>query len=364
VGLSPVSLPHPSRRTRDIHSSFISSHVSLPEMDTSAMEDVPSATKKQKHGLACVPCAAAKTKCLRSDLSSSCERCLQLKKHCTSQTPMPRKRKAGPPTTARVAQLEQKLDGLVTLLTSQQVAAAEENDGGIDRPSFSSVRPSNSLPTPDGSASTTNNDYMSPASDGRRRPSRSVTESAVIGSANLSRVPTTSESSLQVEDGRILLDAFYMKQLPYFPFAVLQPDETVESLQKQKPFLWKVIRCVASTRDLKRQEVLGEEIMQEICARCLMKTEKSLELLQGVLVFSAWNHYQFTFNGQMSVLLYLAKHLTTNLGLDRAPGVVDRRAQWMSGIPLRCRESKLQSSRIPYLNPFPCQRFVVASSCR
>lgn len=252
---------------------------------------------------------------------------------------MPRKRKAGPPTTTRVAQLEQKLDGLVTLFTSQQVAADE---GGGERPSFSSARPSINLPTPNGSGSATSNDYVSPISDGRRGPSRSATDTVVISSGQLSRVPPISEAfSLQVEDGRGLLDTFYVRHLPYFPFAVLPANETVEDLQKQKPFLWKVIRCVASTRDLKLQEALGVEIMEEVCSRCLMKTDRSLELLQGILVFSAWNHYQFTSNGQMSVLLYLAKHHVFNLGLDRAPGAIDRRAQWMSGNPLRCRECKL-----------------------
>lgn len=311
-------------------------------MDTSVVEEVSSATKKQKHGLACVPCAAAKTKCLRSDKDSSCERCLQLKKHCTSQTPLPRKRKAGPPTTTRVAQLEQKLNGLVTLLTSQQVPTTEEEDSVVEHTTFQSAQVSTNLPTPDGSASARIKDYLSPSSDGRRHPSRSATESAGVETTWLSRA--APHPTLEVEDGRVILDLFYTRMLPYFPFAVLQPDHTVESLQKTQPFLWKVIRCVASSRDRQRQENLGAEIMQEICTRMLMSTEKSLELLQGILVFSAWNHYQFTSNGQLSTLVYLAKSLTTNLGLERAPGAIDRRALWLSGNPIRCNTGKSHPS--------------------
>ena len=257
---------------------------------------------------------------------------------------MPRKRKAGPPTTTRVAQLEQKLNGLVTLLTTQQVPGTED-DSAIEPPSFHPERPSNSLklPTPDDSAGTTSNEYVSPLSDSIRVPSRSATDSRLADPpAPLRPSASTQGSFLQIEDGRMLLDVFYTRMLPYFPFAVLEPDETVESLQKQKPFLWTVIRCIASTRDRKRQEALGAEIMEEISNKMLMTAAwitKSLELLQGIILFAAWNHYQFSANGQMSTLLYLAKFLTSNLGLDRAPGSVDRRALWMNGNPLRCQNA-------------------------
>jgi hypothetical protein len=312
-------------------------------METSTLDDASSASKKQKHGVACVPCAAAKTRCLRSDRSSSCERCLQLKKQCISQIPMPRKRKAGPPTTTRVAQLEQKLNGLVTLLTSQQVPGIEEDDPAIEQPSFRFEQTSNKLPTPDGSASTIINDYVSPRSDRLSRPSRSTTDPTLIDLPRPSRTMTSTQGSyLQVEDGRVIIDTFYTRMLPYFPFAVLEPDETVESLQKQKPFLWKVVRCIASTRDRKRQEALGGEIMEEISAKLLLTAAwvpKSLELLQGLILFAAWNHYQFAANGQMSTLLYFAKSVTISMGLDRAPGAIDRRALWMSGNPLRCHNA-------------------------
>lgn len=263
---------------------------------------------------------------------------------------MPRKRKAGPPTTTRVAQLEQKVNGLVTLLNSQQVAAMEEDDPVIEQPSFRSERSSNKLLTPDGSASETKNDYISPLSGGLAETSTSATDPTLIDAARPSRTVTSSRgSSLRVEDGRVLLDVFYTRMIPYFPFAVLQPDETVESLQKQKPFLWNVIRCIASTRDRKRQEALGAEIMQEISSKLLLTAPqkvKTLELLQGLLLFSAFNHYQFSVNGQMSTLLYLSKALTTNLGLDRAPGAIDRRALWMSGNPLRCNAAPSSDRRI------------------
>jgi hypothetical protein len=318
-------------------------------MESSILDESVSASKKQKHGVACVPCANAKTKCLRSDKSSSCERCLQLNKNCVSQVPMPRKRKAGPPTTTRVAQLEQKLNGLVTLLTSQQVPGIEEDDSTIEQPSFRSEETSNKLPTPDCSASTTTNDYRSPMTERLSRPSRSATDRTLIEPLAPSRTLTSTQgSSLQVEDGRVLLDAFYTRLLPYFPFAVLEPDETVESLQKQKPFLWKVIKCIAVTRDRKRQEALGDDIMQDISSKMLLTAAwvpKSLELLQGLLLFAAWNHYQFAANGQMSTLLYFAKTVTANLGLDRAPGAIDRRALWMNGNPLRCHTSSTVPDR-------------------
>ncbi|KAH9233035.1 hypothetical protein K456DRAFT_1788268, partial [Colletotrichum gloeosporioides 23] len=66
------------------------------------------------YGRACTNCSRAKCKCILRPAGGACERCHRLNKTCQPSNPQ-RKRSKKPPSS-RTAQLEEKLDGLVTLL--------------------------------------------------------------------------------------------------------------------------------------------------------------------------------------------------------------------------------------------------------
>lgn len=75
---------------------------------------------------------------------------------------------------------------------------------------------------------------------------------------------------------------------PQFPFVVIPPEATSECLRKERPMLWKAILTTASCLHPSRQEAMGQELVEEFSTRLLLKAEKSLDLLQALLIYLAW----------------------------------------------------------------------------
>ena len=91
----------------------------------------------------------------------------------------------------------------------------------------------------------------------------------------------------------IMLLEFKENMTEQFPFVVLPPDSTVQSLQRERPLLLKAIMVAASHENLDRQLVLGSKLIENLTSRLLFRAEKSLDLLQALLVLIAW--YDFLF---------------------------------------------------------------------
>lgn len=186
----------------------------------------------------------------------------------------------------RVAQLEQKLDGLITLLTSNQ-STLQANPSGQASDSFLPRSPA-SL---DSNASATGPSTAAPPSVNLDRGTTSV---HTVNSSYLS--PTlacgaTDRSFLFEPDDQeadIILLEFKKNMTEQFPFVVIPSDSTSRSLQHDRPLLWKAIMVTASHGDPHRQLALGSKLMEDFTTRLLFRTEKSLDLLQGLLIFIAW----------------------------------------------------------------------------
>lgn len=105
---------------------------------------------------------------------------------------------------------------------------------------------------------------------------------------------------------------------PEFPFVLLSSDETSASLRHDKPFLFMSIVAATSYTDPQLQRRLAREIQKQIASRMIINNEKSLDLLQGLLVCLAWYHY-FLRDGsiQILLLLQLCVTLVNELGLTR-----------------------------------------------
>ena len=101
-----------------------------------------------------------------------------------------------------------------------------------------------------------------------------------------------TDGSLSVEpDGQeaeILLLEFKTNMTEQFPFVVISPEKTSQSLQQEKPLLWKAIMVAALHENSHRQLALGSKLMEDLTTRLLLKVERSLDLLQALLIFIAW----------------------------------------------------------------------------
>ena len=193
----------------------------------------------------------------------------------------------------RVAQLEQKLDGLVTLLTTSQptLQTTSENQACTVSLPRSPVSCDSNQSTAGPSTAAT----QSIISD-ETNPVESVNDGVAqfdlqctVSAANLPIV--TQEVSRVEPDERqaeILLLEFRSNMTEQFPFVVIRPEETSRSLRSEKPLLWKAIMVAAAHGNCDRQLSLGASLMEDITTRLLFRAEKSLHLLQALLVFIAW----------------------------------------------------------------------------
>ena len=77
--------------------------------------------------------------------------------------------------------------------------------------------------------------------------------------------------------------------LIHFPCIVLQPHETVGHLAATRPFVLLAILSAASgSRTLRGHVLYDEEFRKVLGLKFVAGGERSIELLQGILIYCAW----------------------------------------------------------------------------
>jgi hypothetical protein len=148
-------------------------------------------------------------------------------------------------------------------------------------------------------------------------------------------IPTRAHSPRNIVSGieiltpdaredEVLLDRYKRLLAPHMPFVVLPPGTSAESLAETEPLLMDAIRVVACFHDSFRQQALAKDLTRQICERLLINGEKSLGLLQGLLIFSNWYNPHLYAPQNSTNILHLALALSTNLNLDRGSGTCEK----------------------------------------
>lgn len=102
-----------------------------------------------------------------------------------------------------------------------------------------------------------------------------------------------------------LISLYKETHTPHFPFVLIETGGlTGKEWILTKPVLGKTVLMAASYRNLPRQTRYDVELVREITERVMLKGEKTLELLQSILVFCAWYFY-FYFLLLFSFILFL-----------------------------------------------------------
>jgi hypothetical protein len=81
---------------------------------------------------------------------------------------------------------------------------------------------------------------------------------------------------------------FFRAQAPRFPFVLLNPRASVGSIRRERLFLLLSILAVATQANPKLQEQIELELRESLSKRVVVNMEKSLEVLQGLLVYLTW----------------------------------------------------------------------------
>jgi hypothetical protein len=83
----------------------------------------------------------------------------------------------------------------------------------------------------------------------------------------------------------ILFDRYQRLMAPYMAFVVIPIGTHVSSLAETKPLLLQAIITVTSFNDTAIQQSMAKDLMRQLSERILINCEKSLDILQGLLVF-------------------------------------------------------------------------------
>lgn len=226
------------------------------------------------YGQSCTNCSRAKCKCILRAEGGSCERCHRLNKDC-QQMVTSRKRTVRRTTTSRTAQLEEKLDDLVSILKGSHQPGAYDTmmfvTGGDGNP-----KGANATAALDSLAAAATNHHRNvngyPASDPESQPASRSSSVQVVE-------PSLEEAQTQLNKFR--------SWLPNFPFMYLSPDETPYSMQDERPFLWLCIRSITST-SVVQQRAMADLIRRELAERIVVNSERNMDLLLGIITILAW----------------------------------------------------------------------------
>jgi hypothetical protein len=80
----------------------------------------------------------------------------------------------------------------------------------------------------------------------------------------------------------------FRNSLTYFPFVNLPKDITVEVVMKDHPFLMLGILAAMSMPDIYIHQRLDARFKRVLSEKTIEQDEKSLDLLQGLLVYLSW----------------------------------------------------------------------------
>lgn len=122
-----------------------------------------------------------------------------------------------------------------------------------------------------------------------------------------------------MSEAEILVDRFRRLMAHTFPFVILPQNARASQLSIDKPLLLHSIVTVTYFHDFPRQQMMLKHLMRDISERVIINNEKSIDILQGILVLVAWYHPHVFTSQQSTNLLHLAQALTVDLQIDRAP---------------------------------------------
>ncbi|KAL1882941.1 hypothetical protein Daus18300_000579 [Diaporthe australafricana] len=299
----------------------------------------------------------------------ACQSCARSKMRCVWPS-----EPGATPCQRRVGQLEEKIDGIMSLLNaSQQIQQNSPSSSGQTPPSSASVpvpshEPGRSsiqqllnpniesastadqshrpdLPEPASSPPSSHNYHhynarpLPPA--GMAQPaSLSAMQNADLNSPKIPPdaavpgfrtqgrpSPPGNESVVEIIPGFRMtfyeadraLNLYRSLYAPYFPFVTIPVMATAYDLYEKTPFLFRTIVSIAAPQTPTTQADFKVWFRHYIAEHVVVNNEKRLEILQALLVHMAWGDFHFFVESQATNFIQLAVALVIDLGLNRWP---------------------------------------------
>jgi hypothetical protein len=287
---------------------------------TTGIETVTESKRTAKEAAlkrACDYCRGLKVKCFPDPASStgSCQRCARSDRTCTFAAPQRRKQRKR--TDARVAELEKEMKALRSLLRL--------DDGG-----------NNMTDEIHGTEQTVKDSrHGSYAAPDQKISPRALVDhnlnltpdSQMSIRGHSSQVPDTGDLDvvdrglLSMATATALYNVYINELVPHYP-AVTFPDwYTAEELRRQRPTLFlAVIAAAAGKTDPELYGLLNTEVLQVYATRTVISGEKSLELVQSMLITTVWYYPSGPFNKlRFYQFIHMAATIALDIGLGSKP---------------------------------------------
>ncbi|KAJ5731203.1 uncharacterized protein N7483_005711 [Penicillium malachiteum] len=224
----------------------------------------------------CEGCRAHKVRCL-PDLTNSnqCQRCTRMMRPCIFASPQKRSRRK---TGSRVAMLQEEIQAMRSLLEARLYT----RDSRVDR-----------FPPPPEDKNLSSMEYdscLSAASD--------------IVDLNI----------LSIEKAERLVRFYVSELVQFFPVVTLPIDVNVEQLRRTMPILFLSIVAAASlTAEPSLATTLNDQLVTRISHVFFVQGEKSLELVQSLLVMIA---FYYPPNGSRQSQYYQYTHIAATMAFE------------------------------------------------
>lgn len=196
------------------------------------------------------------------------------------------------PSTSKVLNLEEKLDGLVNLLKS----ATQGGQGIVNAKSYNPRTESCGTSNHNGTNSSTitsSINYQDKVtlptvaafSDPHFTPAVSSSSEPTLVNSKPPLLPPALEPS--PEDAESYLNKFRFDFIKHLPFIVMSPSLTSNQLRQERPILWVCIMAAASSNST-QQIALSNEVRAIIGREAFVEGTRDMDLLLGILVYAAW----------------------------------------------------------------------------
>ncbi|KAB8245387.1 hypothetical protein BDV35DRAFT_381486 [Aspergillus flavus] len=238
---------------------------------------------------ACFRCIELKVKCSTQGNDKECQRCSRLGRPCVFPSTLPN----NPGRKSRIDELQDQINELRDQLTKRDEAAPGHGMSGDE-----------AVP------------HALQQHNGPIEHTKSISPRPDLGEPG----DLLTIGILTLAQCNRLLDKFRMVKMPQFPFVIIPDSMNAISLRQEYPFLFVAIMTVSTEDRPALQKDLNHEVKRNISTRIIMNNERNIDLLLGLLVYTAWYHYHWeSILPHMYLFLQLTVTMVADLGLDRQP---------------------------------------------
>lgn len=205
----------------------------------------------------------------------ACYRCARSNKECIFAEAQSRPKRSRKKALGRGPELEKKIDDIYTLLRASSRVNETNNE-------------TNTVSTPLQQYPETASSQCSSSTPLTYNPSETYTHNSNYTLAKHDvndRADVIEGGFISVGQAEELLQ-IYRDQSGNFPF--VHVPQSFAAFRREKPFLMLSVLAMASRNTRKLQELLEHRLREQLSQKVIMEGQKSMDLLQGLLVYLAW----------------------------------------------------------------------------